>query len=227
MVEAFDVPPPGVGLKTVMFSKAPVATSAAEIAACNWLEETKVVVRGLPLNWIVEELTKFVPFTVRVNAAPPATVELGFKDVIDGAGLLTLKTVEPEGGDEPPPGAGLMTVTLAATPLTMSEAGTVTCSSLLEMKAAACLGDLDILDRVLPLNCTLEAGTNPVPVMVKVKSGLPAATEFGLRLVTAGIGLLTVKVKPEEVPPDADGLATVIVSTVPPRMSAAVIVACS
>src|SRR5215472_5635813 len=180
----------------------------------------KVVVRGLPLNWIVEELTKFAPLTVSVNAAPPATVELGFKDAIDGIGLLTEKAVELDCGDEPPPGAGFMTVTLVATPLAMSEAGTVTCSSVPEMKAAACLGDLGtgILDSVLPLNCTVEAGTNPVPMMVKVNAGLPAVTEFGLKFVTAGTGLLIVKVKPEEVPPDADGLATVIVSTAPLRM---------
>ncbi len=49
-------------------------------------------------------LTKFVPLTVSVNAAPPAVAEFGLKLVIVGEGLLMLKVAA---GDEPPPGAGL------------------------------------------------------------------------------------------------------------------------
>jgi len=120
MVEAFDVPPPGVGLKTVMFSKAPVATSAAEMAACNWLGEMKVVGRGVPFSWTTEdEFTKPVPFTVSVKAGAPARTELGFKDAMVGAGSLMV-SVEPP--DVPPPGEGLTTVIAGSDPLAISAA---------------------------------------------------------------------------------------------------------
>ncbi len=52
---------------------------------------TKVVVRLELLTWTIDPLTKFVPFTVRVKAAPPAKVVLGEMLVSEGTGLLTVK----------------------------------------------------------------------------------------------------------------------------------------
>lgn len=73
----FDVPPPGVGLKTVTLAVPPVATSAAVIAAVSLVLLTNVVVRSAPFHRITEPLIKFVPVTVSVNATPPAFAEAG------------------------------------------------------------------------------------------------------------------------------------------------------
>ncbi len=56
--------------------------------------------------------TKLAPLTVRVKAAPPAIAEAGAIEVIDGSGLVVVKFTLLE---DPPPGAGLVTLT-GATP---------------------------------------------------------------------------------------------------------------
>ncbi len=47
---ALETPPPGVGLDTVTLTVPAVATSAAVIAACNWVLETNVVTRAVPFH---------------------------------------------------------------------------------------------------------------------------------------------------------------------------------
>src|SRR6266481_5745017 len=93
-VSALEVPPPGVGFTTVTDAVPAVAMSAAVMAACKLVLETKVVVRALPFHCTTEEATKLVPVTLNENAAPPADTELGFNAPVasDGTGLL----VEPE-----------------------------------------------------------------------------------------------------------------------------------
>lgn len=83
-VKPLEVPPDDDGLLTVIVFNAPRATSEAVIVACTWLAEMNVVGRLLPLNWTVEADMKFDPFTVSMKSGPPATVELGLKDAIDG-----------------------------------------------------------------------------------------------------------------------------------------------
>ena len=68
---------------------------------------TKVVLRLDPLTWTTDPLTKFVPFTVRVKARPPAKVVLGEMLVSEGGGLLTTSA---NAAEAPPPGAGFSTV---------------------------------------------------------------------------------------------------------------------
>lgn len=53
-VEADDVPPPGVGFKTVTCAVPALAMSAAVIAACNCVELTKVVGRAVWFHCTVE-----------------------------------------------------------------------------------------------------------------------------------------------------------------------------
>ena len=65
---AFDSPPPGAGLKTVIGKLPAVVTSPAGIAAVSWVELTNVVVRFKPSNRTTEPEMKLVPFTVSVNA---------------------------------------------------------------------------------------------------------------------------------------------------------------
>ena len=76
-----------------------------------------------PFQFTTEPLTKPVPFTVRVNAVPPAVAEVGFRPVIAGAGLLTVKA---DPLDVPPPGVEFTTVTLGVPAVAIFEAGTAT-----------------------------------------------------------------------------------------------------
>ena len=71
-VAAAEVPPPGVGVKTVIDNCAPVARSEAGMAAVNCVLLTNVVVRLEPFTRTMEPLTKLLPFTVSVIAALPA-----------------------------------------------------------------------------------------------------------------------------------------------------------
>lgn len=89
-----ESPPPGVGLKTVTVTLAPVAISAAVTAAVSCVTETKEVVRSAPFHRTTEVPTKLVPLTVSVNASPPAVAEVGLIEVVVGAGLerLTILT---------------------------------------------------------------------------------------------------------------------------------------
>ena len=103
-----EVPPPGVGFVTVTGGVPTVAISEARMAAVTCVELTNVVVLALPLNFTDEVDTKPVPFTVKVNAAPPAVAPFGERVEIVGAGLLMVNVCAPE---VPPPGAGLVTVT--------------------------------------------------------------------------------------------------------------------
>ena len=79
----------------------------------------------------MEEDTKFVPVTVRVNALPPASVKLGFKDALTGTGLLIVKVAALE---VPPPGGGVDTITIAAPAVAMSAAVMAACKLVLETK---------------------------------------------------------------------------------------------
>lgn len=83
-----EVPPPGAGFVTVTAGVPAVAMSDARMAAVNWVALTKVVVLAAPAKFTVEVFTKFVPFTVSVNAGPPAAALVGESVVIVGTGLL-------------------------------------------------------------------------------------------------------------------------------------------
>ena len=87
---AFDVPP-GAGFVTVTVAVPAVAISAAVIAAVSWVAFTNVVVLAAPLNFTTDADTNPVPFTVNVNAAPPAVALVGEIEVSVGAGLLMVK----------------------------------------------------------------------------------------------------------------------------------------
>lgn len=120
-VWAFDVPPPGVGLKTVTLADPADAMSEARMDALSWVEETYVVVRSDPFHRTVDNGTKLFPFTVRVNAAPPAVAEVGERLVVTGAGLVAGLMVKVWVLEVPPPGVGLKTVTAAVPADAISE----------------------------------------------------------------------------------------------------------
>ena len=72
------------------------------------MEETNVVASVFPFHFTVDVETKFVPFTVNVNCAPPAVAQVGLIELVVGTGLLIVNVC---GFDVPPPGAGFTTVT--------------------------------------------------------------------------------------------------------------------
>ena len=85
---AVVVPPPGVGVTTVIAAVPDAAISAAVIAAVNCVALTNVVARGLPLIFATDELMKLVPVSVKVNAAPPElTVAIKAIEVSVGTGF--------------------------------------------------------------------------------------------------------------------------------------------
>ena len=86
---------------------------------------TNVVVRLPPFQRTTDELLKFVPVAVSVNAALPATTLVGEIELSVGAGLLIVNVEAPE---VPPPGVGLKTVTGAVPAVAMSAAVTWACS---------------------------------------------------------------------------------------------------
>jgi len=122
---AAEVPPPGVGLVTVIFAVEAVATSAAVMLAVTCVELAKVVVLALPLKFTLDPFTKFVPFTVRVNAAAPAVTLEGERLATVGDGLLITKAA---GAEPPAVGAGLVTTTFTLAATAMSAAGIVAVS---------------------------------------------------------------------------------------------------
>src|SRR6202030_12792 len=72
-----DVPPPGLGLKTVTEAVPGVAISVAVMGAVTWVLERKVVLRGLPFQLTMAPGTNPVPFTVKMNAEPPGVAVTG------------------------------------------------------------------------------------------------------------------------------------------------------
>ena len=81
--------------------------SVANICAVNFVAFTNVVARLLPSNLTTEPLTKLLPLTVRVKAAPPIAALVGETLLTAGRGLLTVIFT---GLEVPPPGEGLLTV---------------------------------------------------------------------------------------------------------------------
>ena len=69
--------------------------SEARISAFIWVPLTKVVVLAEPLKLTTELWINPEPFTVKVNAGPPAVAEEGLSEAMLGTGLLPV----------PPPGA--------------------------------------------------------------------------------------------------------------------------
>jgi hypothetical protein len=86
----FDVPPRGVGLKTVTFTLPAADRSFLDIAAVSFVLLTYVVVRSLPFQRTTEVAIKLVPVIVSVKSGAFTAAEVGLMLVIVGTGLLTV-----------------------------------------------------------------------------------------------------------------------------------------
>ena len=93
-VAALDVPPPGLGLKTVTCAVPADAMSDARILACKPVVRPPpvgVVVRFDPFHRTTDDEVNVLPLTVRVKAGSPAVLLLGLSEVMTGNGAFTLK----------------------------------------------------------------------------------------------------------------------------------------
>jgi len=118
-----EVPPPGAGLETVTLAVPDAPSSVAGTCAVSWLALTKLVGRAVPFQLITELLMKLPPLIVSVNAPSPAVTAAGASSEIEGIGLAAL-IVKFSALEVPPPGAGVITVTLAELAAVISAAGT-------------------------------------------------------------------------------------------------------
>jgi hypothetical protein len=98
---AFDVPPPGAGLVTVTGTVPAEAMAAAGMATVNCVELTTAVAGVVPPKLTTEAATKFVPLTVRVKPAPPATALVGEIAAIVGLVIVGLLPPHPARNTEP------------------------------------------------------------------------------------------------------------------------------
>ena len=180
---ALEFPPPGLGLSTVTLAVPTEAISLAGIEAVSFVALLKVVGRSDPFHWTVEPETKLDPETVSVKAGPPALVEVGLIPEIDGTGFWMVKDWALE---SPPPGLGLLTVTLAVPDETIS---------LAEIEAVSDVALLKVVGRSDPFHRTVELEMKLEPETIRVKAGPPALAEVGLIPEIDGTGLLMVRVK--------------------------------
>jgi hypothetical protein len=153
--------------------------SVAEIPAVICVALTNVVVRGLPSHFTTELLRKFVPFTVRVNAVPPATALLGTRPLIVGAGLLTAETLKETAALVPPPGSGLIAVTCTVPAAAMSEE---------VIAAVICVPLTRVVVRALPFQFTVVFALKFVPVAFSVSAVPPAVALVGEIELSVGTG---------------------------------------
>jgi hypothetical protein len=190
----FEVPPPGACTVTVA---EPVAVIRLEgTAALNCDDETNVVLIAEPFHCTLSPLTKFVPFTVSVNPAPPATAVPGEMPDMDGTAVVIVKLAEFEA---PPPGA--CTVTVAVPETVIRLAGTA---------ALNCVADTNVVLSAEPFHCTLSPLTKFVPLTVSVNPAPPATAVPGDRPVIDGTAAAIVKLAEFDVPPP--GACTVTVA---------------
>jgi hypothetical protein len=131
----------------------------------------------------VAPVTKPVPVRVNVNAAPPAVAEAGAIEASVGpAAALIVNDRLP---DVPPPGVGLVTVTVAVPAVAISAA---------VIAAVSWVALTKVVVLAAPLNFTTDVDTKPVPFTVRVKAAPPAVAPVGERELAVGAGLLMVKV---------------------------------
>jgi hypothetical protein len=123
------------------------------------VEETKVVVRAEPFQFTFDVETNCVPFTVRVNWALPAVVELGLTEVVVGTGFNIVNVCAFDVPPPPPPPAGVTTVTCAVPLVATSAAGTT---------AVSCVEETKVVVRAEPFQFTFDVETNCVPFTVRV-----------------------------------------------------------
>jgi len=196
-VSAAEVPPPGVGVKTVTGTLPPVAMSAVVMPAVSCVALTNVVVRALPFQRTVEPLTKLVPVTVSVKAGPPAVALVDDNAVSVGTGLLPTTPVPLTVLEMLPLFAVKVTLPVAsAATVGVNRTVTVAVAPLptrLNEPPDTTLNGADVValpDTVPPpVFCTVKVWSAVVPMLTLPKSTVPlGVTEKSLRATALPTG---------------------------------------
>lgn len=109
---------------------------------------------------------KFLPFTVRVNAGPPAVAEVGAREAIAG-NVSIVKETEADAALD-----GFVTLTLAEPAAAMDNAGIL---------AVNCVVLMNVVGSGVPFQLTLAPFWKPPPFTVRTNAPEPAARAEGLR----------------------------------------------
>ena len=189
-VTRFDVPPPGVGLKTPTCAVPAVWMSVLGMPACNSVLFTNAVFRFPPFQVTVDPLTKLVPLTVRVNPCPPARPLEGRREMTVGTGLVWELMVKVAALEVPPPGGPVRTVTAAVPGNAMSMGLMVACN---------CVSLTKKVVRGPPFHSITDPETKLRPVTTNVKPADPASMLLGEIELIEGAGLVTVLPHPASV----------------------------
>ena len=181
-----DVPPPGVGVTTLICALPPAAISLAGIAAVSCVAPINVVGRSAPFQRTFELGAKLVPVAVSVKAAPPVEALTGAIEDSPGTGLSKAGggdalIVNASAGELPPPGAGLNPDTCAEPAAVMSP--TV-------MAAVSCVALTKLVGRSAPSQRTLDALEKFEPFTESEKAAPPAVILAGAIDDKEGTGLL-------------------------------------
>jgi hypothetical protein len=178
-----------------------MAIALAGIEAVSWVVLTNVVDTLLKWKLTCDPCTKPLPFTVRVNAGPPAVALVGrMFETANGAtgGKIVSVTVL----EVPPPGRpfdGLVTQTLAVPGVKISAGKISTMSNPgLEYEVA----------KSAPLKFTTELVTKFEPITNKANAFAPAVTFEGPVDEMTGTGLNTGNSTDVEAPPPGSGSNT-------------------
>jgi hypothetical protein len=113
--------------------------------------------------------TKFVPVTVSVNAALPATAQLGEIEEIVGSGFpagVMMNAIEFESPFVPAPECGLSVFTVAVPAVATRDAGTVAVA--LVPRTLPLVSVSNVVARACPFHCTTVFAINPLPTTVSV-----------------------------------------------------------
>jgi hypothetical protein len=155
---------------TVTVTVLAVAIRVVETGAVSCVALINVVVNAVVFQRTTAPDVKPVPFTVSVNAGPPAVAEFGLREVIVGAAAIVngnpLVVLLPE---------STVTETLPTAAIRLAETEAVSWLALTKVVAR---------DVVFQRTTALDA--KPLPFTVRVNAGPPAVAEFGLREVIAG-----------------------------------------
>ena len=157
-----------------------MATAEAGTAAVSWVADTKVVVRATPLKFTTEPAMKFVPFTVRVKPALPATAVLGDRLLMVGTGFGTITVNVPVLVAVPPP------VVTAIVPL-VAPAGTAKVMVLASTTVKPVTAT--------PFSVRAVAPVKNEPVTVTV---VPTGPLVGVKLAMSGAGVEGAKAMPRK-----------------------------
>ena len=172
------MPPAGVGFFTATLAVPSVRICAAEICAVTCVPFTTAVGCARAFHWTADDEIKFVRFTVRAKAEPPAVSFAGEVFETVGTGLVAALMSKVVLGDLPPPGAGFVTVSSAVPVASMSVAA----------KAAVMVLLTTVVVRALPFQFTAVFALKFVPLAVSVIAGPPAVAVVGEVKLSLGTG---------------------------------------